>query len=45
MWEYVNYPSAKRFGKILLGWTLSALFIAVITVIFYFILEKKSEFV
>ena len=43
IWENINYPSSKRFGRILLGWTLSALFIAFITVIFYFILKWKTQ--
>jgi hypothetical protein len=43
IWENFNYPSSKRFGRILLGWTLSALFIAFITVIFYFILKWKTQ--
>jgi hypothetical protein len=45
IWENVNYPSSKRVGRILLGWTLSALFIAVITGVFYWILKWKTHVV
>lgn len=38
----MNYPSTKRFGRVLLGWALSIIFITLITVVFYFILRWKT---
>jgi hypothetical protein len=42
MWENINYPKKKKLFRLLLGWGLTALFIAAITGIFYGILHTKS---
>ena len=43
IWENMLYSSSKRFGRIMLGWGLSIAFIAVITLLFYFILKWKTH--
>jgi hypothetical protein len=45
IWEFINYPSGKRFGRVILGWGLSVAFIAFVTVIFYFVLKWKSTII
>ena len=43
LWENINYPRKRRYARIFVGWLLSVLFVASVTVIFYFILVEKSE--
>ena len=41
-WEHINYPEQKRLGRMIVGWIATTLFLASITVIFFFLLSEKS---
>ena len=37
-WEHINYPDHHRLGRQIIGWLLTSLFLASITVVFFFVL-------
>lgn len=43
IWENINFPQEKRIIKLLIGWGLTALFIAAVTGVFYVILTAKGH--
>lgn len=44
-WEHINYPDHHRLGRQVIGWLLTSLFLATITVIFFFVLSEKSKLI
>ena len=45
MWEHINYPRHKRIIRIAIGWTLSILFIAALTGVFFLLIREKTHLV
>jgi hypothetical protein len=43
IWNNINYPKYKRWLRILLGWTLSILFLGAATAVFYFLVVLKAK--
>ena len=44
-WEHINYPDHHRLGRQIIGWLLTSLFLASITVVFFFVLSEKSKLI
>lgn len=43
IWENINFPQEKRIIRLVIGWVLTALFIAAVTAVFYAILTAKGH--
>lgn len=43
IWENINFPQEKRVIRLVIGWVLTALFIAAVTGVFYAILTAKGH--
>lgn len=43
IWENINFPQEKRIIRLIIGWALTALFIAAVTGVFYGILTAKGH--
>jgi hypothetical protein len=43
IWHNLHYSSRDRLVSKLIGWSLSVVFIAIVTVIFYFLLNLKAD--
>lgn len=42
-WEHINYPDHHRLGRQIIGWLLTSLFLASITVVFFFVLSESQS--
>lgn len=43
IWDNINYPKYKRLLRVILGWALSIVFVAIILVPFYFLVDYKAS--
>lgn len=43
IWANINYPKYKRWLRVVLGWTLSIIFLAIATGVFYFLVVFKAQ--
>jgi len=43
MWENINFPRDKKFGRLVLGWSLTVGFLAIVTGVFFGILYGKGK--